>query len=339
MKKYLIISFIVFMSCDTFNPIGDLFHKNDNFDETHSGGSFQVRFSEGTAQNSSRGILVNGNYIGEIDYLSRYYETLGDEISLPSITPESFILSIGRGFVIGNENTSMHIGPEWNSDQKVEEQENSMHVDFCNPDKTLSASDITADTYDTFSFGFASFPRDLNTNLYEYPRLIVQIPGYTDSEWPDLTIEKSVAGEIVGETYLRKYLGDNKFQLSLSMVYPHTLDSSFNRAGNELETFIFSSFYDEPGVVLPGIDEFPESINTLDYANNPSGSTGNMGLLVMPFDPIEINDNTELVVYIDLDGIIKVYDNFTPENKSDDLLILENGFWNRFTFEVNEIQP
>jgi hypothetical protein len=89
--------------------------------------------------------------------------------------------------------------------------------------------------------------------------------------------------------------------------------------------------------ILPGVDGHPEiwSTEDPDAANlHGNGSNGNSSAIFIPFDGIYIPENAKRVrfhVVWDLENIIEIYDNSTPGNLSDDVIVLANNFWERLS--------
>jgi hypothetical protein len=88
--------------------------------------------------------------------------------------------------------------------------------------------------------------------------------------------------------------------------------------------------------ILPGISGHPEmwDFHDPDGVGLPfSKSNGSMAAIFLPFEGIYIPENAKSIrfnVVWDLNGIIEVYDNNTPE-KDDDVIVLARDFWNRFS--------
>ena len=105
---------------------------------------------------------------------------------------------------------------------------------------------------------------------------------------------------------------------------------------NTIEQFIYrtGTAY---RAILPGVNGHPGTWSTddPDGANLPNnGNTGAASAIFILFDGIFIPENAKRVrfhVIWDLKDIIEIYDNKTPEDLSDDVIVLAKDFWERFS--------
>jgi hypothetical protein len=107
-----------------------------------------------------------------------------------------------------------------------------------------------------------------------------------------------------------------------------------------VQTFVFNSNATSIEAGLPGHPAFGNTINIEDFVESVNlGGTSHAGLIKAPMEKIIISDNATLATFVfgmDMDGIIEVYDNNTPLNKTDDVVVLANGWWNRMSVSVIE---
>ena len=76
--------------------------------------------------------------------------------------------------------------------------------------------------------------------------------------------------------------------------------------------------------------EVSDYCNMADYYPGMSGG----GLLSIPFNGVSIEADTTIVFEFDIENCIEVYDNNTPSDKSDDIVVMADNYWNRFTLRV-----
>jgi hypothetical protein len=54
-----------------------------------------------------------------------------------------------------------------------------------------------------------------------------------------------------------------------------------------------------------------------------------------PFEIIDLTQASalDITVYLDIEGMIEVYDSGTPVDKSDDVVVFASNFWERFSLD------
>ena len=64
-------------------------------------------------------------------------------------------------------------------------------------------------------------------------------------------------------------------------------------------------------------------------------SKGLGGSVIVPWEGFAVSRNeVQVEVYLDLNGIVEIYDNNTPGDLSDDHVVLSNRYWERFSINV-----
>ena len=279
-----------------------------------------TELSAGRSQSGiSRSAATSG--IEEID---SYYAGLGDLIDFSgstTLSPSNFVLSMSTPYIGGfmdNEINEITFNNPWYEMTDLIEIGEQMHVDYVQDYPYELSTDVEQGTYDTVFFFVTSTARELiisQGTVFEDPHVVVSIPGYTDSEWGDVQNSDG--------TYKRQYLGDNTFRFDLGELLP---DTGFLN----VEYYMFSSKYTEPDIVIPGVNA-PDYINTVDYGTLISGSSGtNIPMLLLPMTNIEVGESTVVNFTINTANIVSVYDNGTPSDKSDDVPVLVNNYWDKF---------
>jgi hypothetical protein len=166
--------------------------------------------------------------------------------------------------------------------------------------------------------GSGGTPDNLEYFVEIEPSIVVEIPGYegiwaddqyTDDRYPDFN------------PYAVQDLGGGKYHFTLQILQPgnwsNILEKYLSITGSEDDETIqriqqFAYIKDSPyRAILPGVNGHPEIWDTVDadtLALPNHGSTGNASAIIMPFDGITI-----------------------PEDKSDDVVVLAQNFWERFS--------
>jgi hypothetical protein len=166
------------------------------------------------------------------------------------------------------------------------------------------------------------------------PAVVVTLPGYTDSELPDLG--PSIGVYSGAEFYERRYLGNNQFQFTYGELQPDLSPFYANPPGFEVfaEYIIVTTSVDAFALVVPDGDTH----GTYDYtSNNDYGAVTDRPFVLVPWDGVYVDPMSEkaaLTVTLDIQDIVHVYDNGTPIDMTDDHVVLANRFWERFGIDV-----
>lgn len=208
--------------------------------------------------------------------------------------------------------------------------------------------DVTPALYDSLFIDICggNFPLNAITAWAPEHDIEVVLPGYTDSELPDIPSE-SYNGVDFGR-YDRKYLGANTFRFAWKKLNPEiviAIGEGWQIWG--LNYLIFNAERSATDLVILGYDgvtgQWDETSNAYmlhlaAYTTNPviGSNWTNSPLLVSPFSAMNLQGMTEATytIRLDLEDMIEVWDNGTENDPTDDIAVFANGFWNRFSVTV-----
>lgn len=323
--------------------------------------SITITFTVGNddlLNNSSRSYSPNVVY-DDTALLDTLYSNYGNVVNFgesTTLSPESFSLANPDAYIGNTEityylTTSIHNYVDENSDELIlidicSEQPHTEEISIYESteiDSVYMALSLTAGIV-----GLFDETNDSNNYKINRPTMTIYIPGYTDNEWPDFEEIIASSSDYMGydvPTYRRRYLGDHLFEFELATVMPRFAkyelhdysDLGFYNYYNNIQQFIYFTEYETSGLVMPGVGSFTddgEMYDASDYANIAGAGEGNSGLLVFPFEQIEITSDTTFIFNINTDDLFSVYDNGTPDYKNDDILMAKNGYWDHFTLQV-----
>ncbi|AEF85892.1 putative lipoprotein [Treponema primitia ZAS-2] len=172
------------------------------------------------------------------------------------------------------------------------------------------------------------------------PRITVTIPGISNV-W-----EQDVQSRFYGKFDVKKGSGDT-YQVVPEVLQPTYWQQRYqdlqdsNNPGEWIERIqMFAYQGSDYRAILPGAVGHPRiwstDPQTLLVPNHGSGETNN-SVIIMPLsENITIPKNATGVkfeVQWDLDGIVEVYDHGTPNDTSDDIVVLARNFWERFSLK------
>ncbi len=166
-------------------------------------------------------------------------------------------------------------------------------------------------------FGFEEEP--FKTIIVESSVIAELPPGY-DALWGDL-IGSSSPTPIFGKTFWsRRNLSGDQFHFSLSFIEPAVYPKP--------EQFIFG-----PYSQVAFVDE--DYLLSLygEYSSHFAPDSG--GGIIVPWEGFTASsDNIEVEMYLDLNGIVEIYDNNTLGDLSDDHVVLAKSYWERFSLNI-----
>ncbi len=321
-----LLFFITFIGC-----------KQVNFEQN---GSINIDFANGKIDKnyfntfSAKEITLDPEE--SIRPLEEFYNHLGNLVG--SYTPSKFRLFIME-IVLYNKNKAIELDIPFS--KKSLTNPDLHYADFVEdylitPNISIPVGDFT---------GLFFFFSVINSNLHVdssdgssftievSPSVEVTVPGY-GGVWVDEFIEGI-------NRYNVKYLGDDKYHFTPSKLQPRgwfNVTSSYLAEGeyfHPIEMFVYLK--DSPyRAILPGIHGHPDIWDTSDEDTiglPDYGSNGPTSAIIMPFDGIQIPEEAHIVtikIIWDLEGIIEVYDNGTPEDKSNHIIVLAKDWWKRF---------
>ncbi len=283
--------------------------------------------------------LESRSSISELDAV---YGSLGTRLSV--LTPTSFTLPLGFPLLTGMIDTGN--GEElWDipfqsayNYTDAESLEDSMHVDFVADEPFMITAETWIGVYDSLVLNIDSCVLETSTftgsetfNLTLEPYITVEIPGYTVAEWPDIEETDISTGDPTGR-YFRQNLGGNTFRFMLYELLPDPVDEAdvpYGQRSIRIGYYLLSSQCSAPEILVP---DWGDSILLSDYGNvSPGIANASAPVLYLPMESIAVDEETTITFNIDVSDIISVYDSGTTDDKTDDVAILSNGFWDKFS--------
>ena len=276
-----------------------------------------------------------------IQLVDNYYASIGTKKA--TLTPRKFKVIIHDIVLFGSDaNLAIVITGinknTWNN-SAPEAKEEEKYADFTNPLFATPTIPVVQENYDSFMItvypgNTGHFVNNGQTMVsLMHQEIIVEIPGYTDTELPDI-VEQADTG--FGTGYDRYYLGGNEFRFTFGKLIPDCL-----QIGSSLYSLIFNSTQGQTEIIVPGYDSMPDDINAINYTSNPGAENyGNVSvdspIILMPFSAINLfnKESITFTIFLDIDNIIEVYEGPTGAN-TDDIVVLANQYWTRFSFSSN----
>lgn len=217
--------------------------------------------------------------------------------------------------------------------------------DFSSAISVSPEGEVPHGTYTDFTVFFFSSPSEMGMSstpgIYadSAPEVVLDLPaGYEEYiTQDDVYLSQYTNSEVTtsGKTFYHERVidGDQSiFQFSLDRLFPRNGDDQ----SIGMEVFCFTG--DQYKVYAPGVDGVPEVYDILDYKDTPGmGIYGNNIFTKVPWSGVTISDDAHLVEFTfvwDLDGIVELYDKGTPDDVSDDILVLADKFWERLSLGV-----
>jgi len=260
--------------------------------------------------------------------LSDFYQNIGDRIG--GFTPSSFKLWI-QEIVIYNDKLSIELDYPLNLSS---ENDTSKHyADFTSDYILIPVSTIPRGVFYSGLFFFflttdglmsldTGGVREIDSDI------VVSLPEY----------ENELNGRI-GQ-HIEAIDGD-VFTFNLDMLQPAGYPGIVHgylpgQRISRIEQFIYRTGT-EYRAILPGVAGHPEIWSTKDPdgANLPgNGSIGDASAIFIPFDGVYIPETAKRIrfhIVWELEDIIEIYDNKTPEIFTDDVIVLAENFWERLS--------
>lgn len=273
-------------------------------------------------------------------FITEHYATYGTRVA--ALTPTKFKLPL-QAVELANADEYFNPIPF----HQFDEDSQTWIMQYGDFSDTISVSpdgEVPHGTYSDFTIFFFSSPSEMGMSstpgIYadSAPEVVLDLPpGYEEFVSEDEVYISQYTGTEVttsGKTFYHSRIIDADrgiFQFSLDRLFPRNADGEI-----PMEVFCFTG--DEYKVYAPGIDGVPETYDILDYKDTPGmGINGNNIFTKVPWNGVTISEDAYLVEFTfawDLDGIIELYDNATPDNKSDDILVLADKFWERLSLSV-----
>ena len=143
-------------------------------------------------------------------------------------------------------------------------------------------------------------------------------------------------------------LGGGRFHFVPKMLMPYNWPEVIDRYIDWEEGIVFKNIpplvifaYREESqyrAILPEVPGHPYQWDSTDPETlgmpQDWGGGRDRAAIIMPFDGITVPLSATAVRFTlswDLDGIVEVYDNYTPEDTSDDIIVFARNFWERLS--------
>jgi hypothetical protein len=280
---------------------------------------------------------------------TEYYSSIGTRVG--TCTPTKFRIPVPEVLLISSKPVPFSLDPQRSFQLNLfgyrsmgdvyKVTDNDIHADFAAAVTIASGKEAAPTIYDSMvlwisgsngKMGYGGTAANPAITWHYTHDITVVLPGYTDVEFPN--IESHYNGELSG--YQRYYLGNDTFRYTWNELIP-----KFHMTpGHPLmvDTLIFNSNLTGNDLVVAGRDGAPEIISASSYCTNPNASTvsGNGSMMLAPFKAVDLAglSSVTYTVRLDLENIIEIWDNNTSTDKSDDIVVFTNGFWNRFSLAV-----
>jgi len=330
MKVHLLLSLIcialLLSGCNQSNSSDDD-NTNNPQQEIQQTISSQIQWKSGTPPDSSRVLSLNvqRSVANNADYTK--YGTL-----ITKLTPIKFKIPL-QTVEIANTTSCFYPIPFHQFDTTTNKWV-IQYCDFLTPQVSQPQGEIATGQYTDFTLFLFSRPGEMSMSSTpgikaEFsPDVVVDLPpGYENYITSDVVYFTSCTNN----TYYSKKIIDSPnsiYQFTLEQLYP--IDESGNRIIQEIFTFTGNTYI----VYYPGLNGVPACYDIKDYKKTKGTSiVGNNIYTIIPWEGLTVFPSTTSIIfelYFDLNNIIELYDNNTPDDKSDDILVLADQYWNRF---------
>ncbi|MBF9014408.1 MULTISPECIES: hypothetical protein [unclassified Oceanispirochaeta] len=326
MKHFYIVLLILLSSCSLF-------------EQTKSG---EVQFESGSDNRKSRAVVNYSTY--EVDESMNSivdgYTAYGNKIG--AYTPTEFSISLNLfhfvkahldNMTIPERSTSMYMAVSLAEGMTYDKRDKPelFTANFIDDVSLYPDEDFQVQVYDGININFQQQRINYSPSISQNKTYIsksesmitVHIPGY-ENVWPDQSYQNK-------EELIEQFKSWSEFTFDDSSVFD-VIDETrqfINNADGSL-SFGLEHLQGSYGLF------FDMYSDTIQLAENPLGEKD---IIVIPFEGLHINKDTSAViikVIWDLDNIIELYDNNTPELLSDDILVLASDYWKRLSVEITE---
>ena len=305
---------------------------------------------------STRGSGSEGAASSSVDSsmepLTQFYASIGDRVG--SYTPTKFRMFIVE---IGLYNPAPDgEGVELDAPLAADSATNSdkHYADFVEEVIIRGGEPVPPGSYNRMWFMFSAYRGEMTSNTFDgalpmVPEIEVEIPGYGQVDrdgdgGADGPVWRNLPSRD-GKGMSREYLGNDTFLFVPRRLQPGTYNWKYDDGGDEktidpIEHFAYFADANSYRGIFPDIDGVPDSWSTAEPESlgTPHMNAEGFGsAIVVPSGPVEVPaDATEVLVRVewDLDGIIEVYDRETPDDKTDDVVVFANNFWERLNLTV-----
>lgn len=95
--------------------------------------------------------------------------------------------------------------------------------------------------------------------------------------------------------------------------------------------------WSKPGELPAEWYVFTSAVDAAQFGPSPNPTVSGGDMLLLPMDPIVadgLSQEARIVVSLDVEDIVEVYNNGTPVDPTDDIVVLADRYWERFTVSV-----
>ena len=277
----------------------------------------------GRTANSFTRTLSSSDFSEADQTVTDYYNSLGSLVG--KYTPMAFKVPLVDVVLLAAEGEAVIYSA---LSDTVDEED--LYADFTSGVSATDVKEIPADIYNGFFIvidpmnciaaggGTEDNPAWSFQTIHE---IDVKIDGYTET---DFNIDT------VSDYPERDYIGDNTFRFSFYELHPDPLKTPGSN-------YLFTDNISDTAAVLGGNDGYGDEFNLAALSNSnstyPYFNTDVDVAFLSPSEEIDLTstESLEISVSLDLTDMIEVYDNNTPADTTDDIIVFANDFWGRFT--------
>lgn len=147
--------------------------------------------------------------------------------------------------------------------------------------------------------------------------------GWEEGEFDYSALQEQIFNPEAGRYFERKRITGDDFIFTMQYLYPRRIPSVLDY--RDVDDAYFAQWH-----------VFTSEVNAARYARSGEGDYSR-GTLLIPLSPIEIGaleKETTIVLHFDVENLIEVYDNNTPGDKTDDIVVLAKNYWERFSISL-----
>lgn len=325
MKYFCIVLLVILSSCSLF-------------EQTKSG---EVQFESGSNTRKSRAVVNYSTY--EVDESMNSivdgYAAYGNKIG--SYTPTEFSISLNLfhfvkahldNMTIPERSTSMYMAVSLAEGMTYDKRDKPelFTANFIDDVSLYPDENFQVQVYDGINIDFQQqrinySPSTSQNKTYiskSESMITVHIPGY-ENVWPDQSYQNKE--ELIEQFNDWGYEFDDPDPYDIideTRAFINNPDGSLSFGLEHLQGS-YGLFFDMYS-------------DTIQLVENPLGEKD---IIVIPFEGLHISKDTSAVtikVIWDMDNIIELYDNGTPELLRDDILVLASDYWKRLSVEITE---
>ncbi len=281
-------------------------------------------------------------------YLDETYTRIGSPVIFEGgdgVTPSEFKVTIFQAAVSNAED----VYPFFGSFSGEDEGWNNV-VDF-SAGAVKESLLVPEGTYNQLELFFNLAPNpalDKSSQYYGESRVVFKLPGYTDSNMPKTIQQYYVEKNNIDVNSLHPentlgnefnfivpltYLGGSVFSVPASCLFPAIVPAAENDFSSFLtidrpflpDVIVFNDLIDADGIIL---SSDPDYIKT-EYPLFSSYT--NYAIVISSMEPVYIESAGNLEINMDINNLIQVYDNNTPLDTSDDIVVYSQDFWKRIS--------